>query len=157
MSQASRVSRAPNDKEHLPPTFQEIAPTIQWVSEVLIDSGFVSETAVDAIEQTPAGQSTGVRVLAAVGRIRHGRTVAELEQRADPPAPLPEATQRPQPTARRPRPLLLDRWKSAQRIGLCHKRTSSAHSENICFPDIIRLTNNPGWPNIGCDQRLYRP
>lgn len=59
---------------------------------MLVDSGFVSETEVDAIEQTPAGQPTGVRVLAAVGRTRHGRTVAELEPRADPPAPPPEAT-----------------------------------------------------------------
>src|SRR5476651_1696849 len=51
---AARVSRAPNDKEQLPPTFQAIAPAIQSVAEVLIDSGFVSETAVDAIEKTPA-------------------------------------------------------------------------------------------------------
>ncbi len=89
---AARVIRAPNDKEQLPPTFRAIAPAIQSVAEVLIDSGFVSEAAVTAIEQTPAGRPTGVRVLAAVGRIRHGRTVADLEKRADPPAPPPAAT-----------------------------------------------------------------
>ena len=89
---AARVTRAPNDKEQLPPTFRAIAPVIQSVKEVLIDSGFVSEAAVNALETKPDGQSSGVRVLAAVGRIRHGRTVADLEQRADPPAPPPEAT-----------------------------------------------------------------
>jgi len=89
---AARVSRAPNDKEQLPPTFHAITPAIQSVAEVLIDSGFVSASAVNAIETTPDGQPTGVRVLAAVGRSRHGRTVAELEQRAAPPAPPLEAT-----------------------------------------------------------------
>ena len=89
---AARVSRAPNDKEQLPPTFRSIAPVIQSVAEVLIDSGFVSEAAVTAIETTPDGQPSGVRVLAAVGRIRHGRTVADLEQRAEPPAPPAAAT-----------------------------------------------------------------
>jgi transposase len=89
---AARVSRAPNDKEQLPPTFHAIAPTIQSVAEVLIDSGFVSEAAIAAIEQDAHGQPTGVHVLAAVGRIRHGRTVADLEERPDPPAPPPEAT-----------------------------------------------------------------
>jgi transposase len=84
---AARVSRAPNDKQQLPPTFQAIAPAIASVAEVLIDSGFVSEAAINALEQDAHGQPTGVRVLAAVGRIRHGRTVADLEQRADSPVP----------------------------------------------------------------------
>ena len=89
---AARVSRAPNDKEQLPATFQAIAPVIQSVTEVLIDSGFVSAAAVGQVETDAAGRPTGVRVLAAVGRSRHGRTVAQLEQRADPPAPPSEAT-----------------------------------------------------------------
>jgi transposase len=87
---ATRVTRAPNDKEQLPPTFAAVAtcaPVIQSVAEVLIDSGFVSEAAVHAVESDAQGQPTGVRVLAPVGRIRHGRTVADLEKRADPPAP----------------------------------------------------------------------
>ena len=42
---AARVSRTPNDKEQLPPTFHAIAPAIQSVAKVLIDSGFVSEAA----------------------------------------------------------------------------------------------------------------
>ncbi|MEO5961424.1 MAG: transposase [Opitutaceae bacterium] len=92
---AARVTRAPNDKEQLPPTLAAVAtaaPVIQSIAAVLIDSGFVSEAAVSAVETDAHGQPTGVRVLAATGRSRHGRTVADLEKRADPPAPPPEAT-----------------------------------------------------------------
>lgn len=88
---AQRVSRAPNDKEQLPLTFQALTPAIQSVAAVLVDSGFVSEAAVRQLEADPQGQPTGVRVLAAVTRHRHGRTVADLEKRADPPPPSPEA------------------------------------------------------------------
>ena len=88
----SRLIVAANDKEQLPPTFQAIAPAIESVAEVLIDSGFVSEAAVNGVATDAQGRPTGVRVRAAVGRIRHGRTVADLAQRADPPAPPPEAT-----------------------------------------------------------------
>ena len=83
---AARVTRAANDKEQLPPTLQAVARAIQSVAEVLLDSGFVSEAAVNRVETDAQGQPTGVRVLAAVGRIRHGRTVVDLERRADPPA-----------------------------------------------------------------------
>ena len=85
------VVNAPNDKEQLVPTFQAITPEAGPVAEVLIDSGFVSEQAVRQIECDAAGQPTGVRVLAAVKRDRHGRTVAQLEKRTDPPAPAPDA------------------------------------------------------------------
>jgi len=85
------VVNAPNDKEQLVPTFQAITPEAGPVAEVLIDSGFVSEQAVRQIECDADGQPTGVRVLAAVKRDRHGRTVAQLEKRTDPPAPAPDA------------------------------------------------------------------
>ena len=87
-----RVTRATNDKEQLAPTFAALAPVIQSVATVLIDSGFVSETAVRAVEEDATGQPTGVRVLAAVARQPHGRTVAQLEKRPDPPEPPAEAT-----------------------------------------------------------------
>jgi transposase len=87
-----RVCQAANDKEQLEPTLRSIAPAVGPVQAVLADSGFCSEAAVRAIEQGEQGQPTGLTVLAAVGRIRHGRTVADLEQRADPPAPPPEAS-----------------------------------------------------------------
>ena len=54
---------------------------------LLVDSGFVSEAAVTAVElATP-----GLTILAALQREPHGRTVAQLEKRSDPPAPPPEA------------------------------------------------------------------
>jgi transposase len=88
---AAPVVNAPNDKEQLVPTFQAIIPEAGPVAEVLIDSGFVSEQAVRHIEQSADGQPTGARVLAAVKREAHGRTVAQLEKRDDPPAPPPDA------------------------------------------------------------------
>jgi len=86
------VVNAPNDKEQLAPTFAAIVAQAGPVAEVLIDSGFVSEQAVRQLEQSADGQPTGVNVLAAVKRDPHGRTVAQLEKRDDPPAPPPEAS-----------------------------------------------------------------
>jgi transposase len=85
------VVNAPNDKEQLAPTFAAIVAEAGPVAEVLIDSGFVSEKAVQQLEANAYGQPTGVKVLAAVKREPHGRTVAQLEKRADPPAPSPDA------------------------------------------------------------------
>jgi transposase len=85
------VVNAPNDKEQLVPTFAAIVPEAGPVAEVLVDSGFVSEKAVRQLEENAEGEPTGVRVLAAVKRDGHGRTVAQLEKRADPPAPPGDA------------------------------------------------------------------
>jgi hypothetical protein len=53
---------------------------------LLVASGFVSEAAVTAVElATP-----GLTILAALQREPHGRPVAQLEKRSNPPAPLPE-------------------------------------------------------------------
>jgi transposase len=82
-----RVCQAANDKEPLVPTLASVAAAAGSVKEVLTDSGFCSEAAVGQIEHNDEGQPTGITVLAAVGRKAHGRTVADLEQRADPPAP----------------------------------------------------------------------
>jgi hypothetical protein len=86
-----RVSDAPNDKQQLVASFGAITPAAGPVSEVLIDSGFLSEAAVRAVETQADGTASGVRVLAAMGRERHGRRVRDLEQRADPLPPAPEA------------------------------------------------------------------
>jgi transposase len=82
-----RVSTAPNDKQQLVPTVQAIVPAVGPVQEVLIDSGFVSEAAVRAVEVDARGQPTGLTVLAALQREAHGRTVEQLERRPDPLAP----------------------------------------------------------------------
>lgn len=86
-----RVCQAPNDKEQLVPTMASIEPAAGPVKEVLVDSGFCSEAAVKKIEQDNEGRPTGITVLASVGRKPHGRTVADLEKRTDPPAPSPDA------------------------------------------------------------------
>lgn len=87
-----RVDHAPNDKEQLVPTFAAIASEAGPVAQVLIDSGFVSEEAVRQLEEDAHGQLTGVVVLAAMSRERHGRSVAQLEKKDDPPAPATEAS-----------------------------------------------------------------
>lgn len=85
-----RVSQAPNDKKELGPNLtavrRHVAPSV-----VLIDSGFVSEAAVTAVERDASAQPTGLTVLAALQREPHGRTVAQLEKRVDPPAPSADA------------------------------------------------------------------
>jgi Transposase and inactivated derivatives len=87
----ARVTQAPNDKEQLEPTLaavrEHLAP-----AHVLVDSGFVSEAVIRSVEQArPDGPAERPRVLAAVIRERHGRTVEQLEKREDPPAPPPDA------------------------------------------------------------------
>lgn len=82
-----RVSDAPNDKKELVPTVQAVqTQVVGGVKMVLADSGFYSEKAVQALEA-----SGDTIVMAAVERKNHHRTVEDLEQRADPPLPDPEA------------------------------------------------------------------
>lgn len=81
-----RVTNAPNDKQQLLPGCQMIEPAAGALSEVLVDSGFLSEAAVTEIEA-----SGTARVLAAVKREPHGRRVEQLEKKADPPEPGPQA------------------------------------------------------------------
>jgi hypothetical protein len=71
----------------LVPTVQAIPPAAGSVAAVLTDSGFYSEAAVKQIEQTDAGAPTGTTVYAAVEKTDHHRSVADLEQRSEPPAP----------------------------------------------------------------------
>jgi len=87
-----QVATAPNDKEQLALTFAAIASAAGPVREVLVDSGFVSEAAIMQLETDAAGAPSGVRVLAAVGRERHGRTVRQLEKKDDPPTPGADAS-----------------------------------------------------------------
>lgn len=87
-----RVCQATNDKEQLVPTLASVAPAAGPVKEVLTDSGFCSEAAVDKVKRNGQGQPTGITVLASVGRKGIGRTVTDLEQRADPPAPPSHAS-----------------------------------------------------------------
>lgn len=85
------VSAAPNDKEQLEPTLAATSAVIESIEAVLIDSGFYSAAAVAAMERGTNGQA-GPCVYAATGRQPHGRSVAALEKRVDPPAPQPGAS-----------------------------------------------------------------
>jgi transposase len=87
----ARVSDAPNDKQQLEPSLGAVVAEAGPVGEVLIDSGFLSEAAVRAVETRADDTARGVRVLAAMGRERHGRRVRDLEKKTDPPEPAPEA------------------------------------------------------------------
>jgi transposase len=86
---AGKVVDAPNDKEQLQPTLGTLAPVIESVGTVLIDSGFYSEAAVKAVEGSGSAALAGVQVLAATGRHKHGRRIADLEIQAE-PAELPQ-------------------------------------------------------------------
>ncbi|MDB6171533.1 MAG: transposase [Chthoniobacteraceae bacterium] len=86
-----RVSQAPNDKQELVATFSAIVPEAGAVGQALVDSGFVSEEAVGQIETGPHGEPSGVKVLAAMKRAKHGRTVSDLEKKEDPAPPAADA------------------------------------------------------------------
>jgi transposase len=87
-----RVSQAPNDKQELAPTVASVAAPVASVAAVLTDSGFYSQAAVQAVEQTPTGQPTGTTVYAAVEKKEHHRTVGDLEKKEEPTAPAPGAS-----------------------------------------------------------------
>lgn len=82
-----RVSQAANDKQELVANLQAIPPQVGAVESVLTDSGFYSEQAVRAVEQTGADQPSGTTVYAALERKSHHRSVADLEKQAEPAAP----------------------------------------------------------------------
>ncbi len=88
-----RVSTAPNDKQELVPTMAAISPVVApAINAVLVDNGFYSAAAVQAVEQKADGTPTGITVYAAVEKSSHHKTVAELLPQPEPPAPAPDAT-----------------------------------------------------------------
>ena len=76
------VTDEANDKQQLGPVLVTVSPEAGRVGTTLVDSGYYSEAAVISAEA-----DGGPRVLASVGRKKHGRNIAELEAHADPPAP----------------------------------------------------------------------
>jgi len=89
---AQHVTQATNDKQQLAPTLAVISPVIENVERVLTDSGYYSQSAIEDIESQSSGPLRNVEILAATKRHRHGRSIAELEQRNDPPVPPPTAS-----------------------------------------------------------------
>ena len=87
-----RVSQAPNDKQELPSSVAAVGAPVASVAAVLADSGFYSEAAVQAVEQTSTGEPTGTTVYAALEKKDHHRTVSDLEKKEEPAAPAPGAS-----------------------------------------------------------------
>ena len=82
-----RISQSPNDKQELVADLAAIPQPVGPVAAVLVDSGFYSQQAVRAVEQ-----NNRTVVYAALERQSHHRSVADLERKADPAAPAPEAS-----------------------------------------------------------------
>ncbi len=72
-----------NDKRQLVPTLADVSPVVGQVDNALADTGYFSEAAVLAVESGDSGTTAFV----AMKRQSHGRSVAQLEVRADPPPP----------------------------------------------------------------------
>jgi transposase len=84
-----RVSDAPNDKQELVADVQAISLVVAGdIQAVLVDNGFYSAAAVQAVEQKPDGTPSGLTVYAAVGKQSHHQTVADSLPQPE-PAPLP--------------------------------------------------------------------
>jgi transposase len=90
------VTDQANDKQQLVPVLAEVSAAVGPVSTALADSGYYSDAAVREVEGSGEGsegsEGIGPKVYAAFKRQRHGRSVAQIEVRSDPPAPPPEAT-----------------------------------------------------------------
>ena len=84
---ARHVTQAANDKQQLVPTLAALSPVVEQIDHALVDSGYYSQAAIEAVESHQAGPLRGVKTLVATRRHRHGRSVAELEQREEPAAP----------------------------------------------------------------------
>jgi len=83
----AQVTDQANDKQQLVPTLAAVSPVINQVGNVLVDSGYYSENAVQIVES----EDPSTTVYAALKRQSHGRSVAQLEVRDDPPPPPSDA------------------------------------------------------------------
>jgi transposase len=88
---AQSLSDQPNDKQQLVPAVEAVRQNAGPVGAVLADSGYYSRESVEKIEKDQQNQPTGTVVYAAVEKSGHHRTVEDLEKKAEPPAPGPEA------------------------------------------------------------------
>ncbi len=83
----ARVTSNANDKQELKPTVNSVDENVRKPDAVLADNGYFSEKAVTELEA-----EGGPKAYVATDKTKHGRTVAELEKREDPPAPDENAT-----------------------------------------------------------------
>ena len=88
-----RVSDAPNDKQELVASVAALSPVVAGdVHAVLVDSGFYSAAAVQAVEQQHDGTPSGLTVYAAVAKQSHHQTVADLLPQPEPDPLAADAT-----------------------------------------------------------------
>jgi hypothetical protein len=81
------VTHQANDKQQLIPTLAVVSPVIDQVANVLVDSGYYSENSTLTVEES----DPAITVYAAIKRQSHGRSIDQLEARADPPPPVDDA------------------------------------------------------------------
>lgn len=82
------VTDQANDKQQLIPTLAVISSAISQVAKALVDTGYYSQAAILTAE-TDEHPTT---IYAAMSRQSHGRSIAQLEERTDPPPPPGNAT-----------------------------------------------------------------
>src|ERR1035437_9534596 len=80
-----RVSDAPNDKQELVANVAAFSPVVAGdVHAGLVDSGFHSAAAVQAVEQKSDGTPRGLTVYAAVAKPTHHKTATDLLPQPEP-------------------------------------------------------------------------
>ena len=77
------VTHQANDKQQLIPNLAALSPAVGQVGKALVDTGYFSQAAVLTAE---TGDHPPI-IYAAMARQNHGRSIAQLEVRADPPPP----------------------------------------------------------------------
>jgi len=144
----AEVSQAPNDKEQLTATLAVVALEVKpEIKAVLVDSGFYSEAAVQAVEQKPDGTPTGVTVSAAVERVSHHRSVEDLMEKEE-PAPLSEAAT--------PKERMAQRLKSKAGRELYKLRKHTVEPVFGIIKDVMgfRRFRLRGWKNVSLEWTL---
>jgi transposase len=82
----NRVSTSPTDKQQLSDTVDTVDERIRKVDNVLADTGFWSGEQIEKVES-----NGGPEAYVASRRGKHGKTVADLEIKEDPPPPPEDA------------------------------------------------------------------
>jgi len=79
-----RVSTSPNDKAELAPTVESVDSATRTPDHVLADTGYLSIKQIDEVQA-----DDGPSVYVATGKGKHGRSLADIEHKNDPPS-LPD-------------------------------------------------------------------
>lgn len=94
----ARVTQNVNDKKELIPDVASVSKKTREVTDVLADTGFFCEAAINKIE---GADRQGPTVYVATGKTGHHVSVSDLEKKEDPPEPSPEASMKEKMDQRR--------------------------------------------------------